>query len=143
MPGLYAARSRDYRAERDEESEVRSVARENRIVRQTTDLAIELQKVYDSEINLEISWFWDGGIEIRLGDKINGFLAEATVASIAEIIPWVQEAIAHFYPDSDYAAPLDPEIKQRASQRVFHPPRIDATVIVPIAALPMHLQWTS
>ena len=29
------------------------------------DLAIELQKIYDSEINMEISWFWDGGIDIR------------------------------------------------------------------------------
>jgi hypothetical protein len=30
------------------------------------DLAAELQKIYDSEINIELSWFWDGGIEVRL-----------------------------------------------------------------------------
>ena len=30
------------------------------------DLAIELQKIYDREINIEIGWFWDGGIEVRL-----------------------------------------------------------------------------
>jgi hypothetical protein len=104
---------------------------ENRIVGQTTDLTVELQRVYDSEINLEISWFWDGGIEIRLGDKMNGFLAEENVSSVADIIPWLREAIAHFYPDSTYAASLDPELKQRASQRLFHPPRIGATVICP------------
>jgi hypothetical protein len=41
------------------------------------DLAVELQKIYDSEINVRIGWFWDGGIEIRLGDDMNGYLAEA------------------------------------------------------------------
>ena len=50
------------------------------------DLAIELQKIYDSEINLRIGWFWDGGIEIRLGDDINGYLAEETVSIVAEIV---------------------------------------------------------
>jgi hypothetical protein len=40
------------------------------------DLAAELQKIYDSEINLRISWLWDGGIDVRLGDGTNGYLAE-------------------------------------------------------------------
>jgi hypothetical protein len=26
------------------------------------DLAAELQRIYDSEINVEISWFWDGAL---------------------------------------------------------------------------------
>jgi hypothetical protein len=33
----------------------------------------ELQKIYDSEINVEISWFWDSGITIKLGDPMNGY----------------------------------------------------------------------
>jgi hypothetical protein len=37
------------------------------------DLAAELQKIYASEINVEISWLWDGGIEVTLGDRLNGF----------------------------------------------------------------------
>ena len=45
------------------------------------DLADELQKIYDSEINVTISWFWDGGIDVRLGDEMNGFVAEETVKS--------------------------------------------------------------
>ena len=49
------------------------------------DLATELQKIYDSEIDLEISWLWDGGIEVRLGDRMNGYFAETTVASTSEI----------------------------------------------------------
>jgi hypothetical protein len=62
------------------------------------DLAAGLQRIYDSEINAEIGRFWDGGFTVRLGDKMNGFLAEEDVNSVAEILPWLQEAIARFYP---------------------------------------------
>jgi hypothetical protein len=82
-------------------------------------------------INIRISWFWDGGIDVRLGDEINGFLAEESVRSIEEILPWLQEAIAHFYPSSKYAASLSPDVRERAAQRVFQPPRIGAQVICP------------
>ena len=54
------------------------------------DLAVELQKIYDSEINLRIGWFWDGGMEIRLGDDMNGYLAEETVSTVAGTVPWLQ-----------------------------------------------------
>jgi len=39
------------------------------------ELEQELQKIYDSEINISIGWFWDGGITLRLGDEMNGFPA--------------------------------------------------------------------
>src|SRR5437764_1453479 len=51
------------------------------------ELAIELQKIYDSEINMEIGWLWDGGIDVRLGDKMNGYLTEQNVSSVSEILP--------------------------------------------------------
>ena len=100
------------------------------------DLAFELQKIYDSEINVEIGWFWDGGIEVRLGDRMNGYLAEETVRSAIEIVPWLQEAIAHFYPESEYADALDAEIRERAVRRVFCPPRIGARVFCPDCGAP-------
>ena len=53
------------------------------------DLAIELQKIYDSEINIEIGWLWDGGIRVRLGDEMNGYLAEETIRSVSDVIPWL------------------------------------------------------
>jgi hypothetical protein len=37
-----------------------------------------LQQIYDSEINASVSWFWDGGFAVKLGDSINGFVAETT-----------------------------------------------------------------
>jgi hypothetical protein len=83
------------------------------------DLAIELQRICNSEVNVRIGWFWDCGIEVRLGDEMNGFLAEETVRSVSEILPWLQEAIAHFYPTSIYAASLDSDIRERAATRLF------------------------
>lgn len=49
-------------------------------------LTTELQKIYDSEINVRISWIWDGGIQVRLGDEMNGFLAEETTSLISATI---------------------------------------------------------
>src|ERR1700760_4564348 len=60
----------------------------------------KLQQIYDSEINVRISWLWDGGIDVRLGDEMNGYLAEENVSSKADIVPWLQESIPHFYPRS-------------------------------------------
>jgi len=95
------------------------------------DLAEELQKIYDSEINLRISWLWDGGIDLRLGDEMNGYLAEENVASMAEIVPWLQEAIAHFYPNSSYAGTLHSEIRDQAVTRLFRKPSAGAVAKCP------------
>jgi hypothetical protein len=43
----------------------------------------------------------------------------------------LQEAIAHFYPGSSYALSLSPELRERAKQRLFLPPKISAQVILP------------
>jgi hypothetical protein len=95
------------------------------------DLAVELQRIYDREINVEIEWFWDCGIEVRLGDKINGFLAEERLKSTSEMLPWLQEAIARFLTVSTYASRLDAPVRQRGANRIFRPPRVGATVICP------------
>jgi len=47
----------------------------------------ELQRIYDSEINVRISWLWDGGIDVRLGDEMNGYLAEENVSSTGISFP--------------------------------------------------------
>jgi hypothetical protein len=92
------------------------------------DLALELEKIYDSEINISIGWFWDGGITVRLGDEIGGYIAEEAVESVAGVIPWLQEAIAHFYPTSSYARGLSADIGVRAARRVFTPPRVNGAM---------------
>ena len=100
------------------------------------DLAGELQRIYDSEINIRIGWLWDGGIDMRLGDEVNGFVAEENGPSVAEIVPWLQEAIAHFYPDSRYAACLSSEIRERATRRLFRPPASGVSVTCPHCGAP-------
>lgn len=100
------------------------------------DLATELQKIYDSEINIQIGWFWDCGIDVRLGDNMNGFLAEENVGSVSEILPWLQEAIAHFYPTSTYAIALDADMRDRAARRIFSRPRIGVQVFCPPCGAP-------
>jgi hypothetical protein len=66
----------------------------------------ELQKIYDSEINVQIDWFWDGGINVSLGDEMNGFKAKTTVDKADEIVPWLQAAITQHFPNSEYAKNL-------------------------------------
>ena len=68
----------------------------------TGDMEEELRKMYDSEINVDISWFWDNGIDVKLGDQMNGYDSEAQLKTIAEIIPWLQAQIAKHYPLSTY-----------------------------------------
>ena len=100
------------------------------------DLTAELQKIYDSEINVEISWFWDGDIDVRLGDRLNGFLTETNVPQVADILPWLQEAIAHFCPDSTYAKGLPMEVRDRARLQIFVAPRVGAQVRCPHCGSP-------
>jgi hypothetical protein len=73
---------------------------------------------------------------VRLGDEMNGFLAEETVSSTADVVPWLQEAIAHFYPNSSYAASLPAEVRERAAKRLFLPPTTGAQVICPHCGAP-------
>jgi hypothetical protein len=62
-----------------------------------------LQRLYDSEINFEVSNFYDDGFDVRLGDHLNGFIAKGKVGTWAEAEAWLREqALAHF-PDSKFA----------------------------------------
>lgn len=101
-----------------------------------SDLAAELQKIYDSEINIAISWLWDGGVDVRLGDGMNGFKAEESFGLIADILPWLQSAIAHFYPGSTYAKSLAPEVRAGAATRIFLPPRTGESHTCPHCGAP-------
>ena len=47
----------------------------------------ELQKIYDSEINSSISWMWDAGFDLKLGDEFGGFVEEGQVRSVAAYFP--------------------------------------------------------
>jgi hypothetical protein len=61
------------------------------------------QRLYDSEINFEVSGFYDAGFDVRLGDHLNGFLVKGKVETSAAAEAWLRDqALAHF-PDSKFA----------------------------------------
>ncbi len=62
-----------------------------------------LQELYDSEINFEISCFWDGGFAVKLGDEINGFVDESNSASFVGAIDWLKNKAIEHYPKSAFA----------------------------------------
>jgi len=66
----------------------------------------ELQKIYDSEINLSISWEWDGGIVIRIGDEMNGFSEPIGVDKMSEIVPKLREVLKEEAKSSTYVKNL-------------------------------------
>jgi hypothetical protein len=65
-------------------------------------LRTELQKIYDSEINIEISWLGDRPITVKLGNEFYGFDPQVTVSKISEVLPWLEQAIHERYFMSKY-----------------------------------------
>ena len=65
-------------------------------------LQAELQKVYDSEINIEISWIGDGPVVVKLGNEFTGFDEETTVSKISDVLPWLQDAIQQHFSKSKH-----------------------------------------
>ena len=58
----------------------------------------ELQKIYDSDIRVNIGWLRGGGIDVSIGhNEVTG-----NVHTVAEVLPWLQDAIAKYLPDSKY-----------------------------------------
>jgi hypothetical protein len=78
-------------------------------------LEAEMQKMYDSELHVSISWVWDGAIDVRLGNcEVCG-----TMQTTDEILPWLQRMIAVHYPNSKYnvermGGTFNPKIPPRA-----------------------------
>ena len=62
-----------------------------------------LQELYESEINFEMSCFWDGGIDWKLGDEMNGFNAKGCADTVPEAIQELNDAALEHFPDSQFA----------------------------------------
>lgn len=73
----------------------------------TMDAADELGQLigdlHGSEINGEISWFYDGVWRVRLGDEWNGYQAEETFNTLSKTAEWLRRKAVEIYPDSDFA----------------------------------------
>jgi hypothetical protein len=66
----------------------------------TLNLSEILADLYDSEINASVSWFWDAGIDVALGDGMNGYEAHDQIATFADAAEWLRAKTVEHYPDS-------------------------------------------
>ena len=51
------------------------------------------QRLCDSEINFEVSCFWDDYFFVRLGDAVNGFHEQDRVRTWAEVEPSLRNMV--------------------------------------------------
>jgi hypothetical protein len=67
------------------------------------DIEIVMKRLYESEINCSIASFWDNGWDVKLGDEMNGFVAEGNFRTLDEAADFLDcEARRHF-PESVYS----------------------------------------
>ena len=70
----------------------------------TDELASFITDLHASEINGEISWFYDNVWGAKIGDKLNGYLAEAAeLPSLGQAARWRCDRALEFYPESEFA----------------------------------------
>jgi hypothetical protein len=62
---------------------------EKPVVNTVSDLEEILGSLCASEINASISWLWDGGIDLKLGDALNGYRAEGKVGTFGAAAEWL------------------------------------------------------
>ncbi len=62
-----------------------------------------MQRLYDSEINCEISTFWDGGFTWKLGDGMNGYDAEGEADTFVKAEQQLADKARELYPQSKFA----------------------------------------
>lgn len=67
------------------------------------DCGAILQALYDSEINYEISCFWDGGFKAVLGDPMNGERADGYCNTFQEAAIWLAEQAVIHFPKSEFS----------------------------------------
>ena len=70
--------------------------------RDRPDLGTIIAALHDSEINGEVSWFYDGVWRVKLGHEQNGFVAEAMVSSPQEAAEWLRANAVRRYPASEF-----------------------------------------
>ena len=70
----------------------------------TDELASFIEALHASEINGEISWFFDNVWGAKIGDKLNGYLAEGIeFSSLGDAARWLCDRALEFYPESEFA----------------------------------------
>ena len=61
------------------------------------------ERLYASEINFAVNSFCWRGFDVNLGDDMNGFKAQTTVDTWAEVEPWLEAQARLHFPNSVFA----------------------------------------
>jgi hypothetical protein len=56
-----------------------------------------------SKVSASISWLCDGRIEVKLGDALNGYEAEAKVDTLTEAAEWLRDKALMHYPRGKFS----------------------------------------
>jgi hypothetical protein len=73
----------------------------------SADLATStLQGLYESEVNYTVSAFWGCGFRWKLGDGLNGFVAEGSAATFDQAVSNLAQAAIEHFPESAFARGL-------------------------------------
>ena len=62
-----------------------------------------LQELHDSEINAELSTFWDGCFDWNFGDALNGYREQGQGRSLSGAVEHLRAAALRHYPESAFA----------------------------------------
>jgi hypothetical protein len=68
-----------------------------------SDLEEILVSLYASAISVSISWIWDGDIDVKLRDPLNGCKAEGKVGTVTEVADWLRDQAVRHYAGSEVA----------------------------------------
>ena len=66
------------------------------------ELGKVIDALYESEINCSVDTFWDGGYTVKLGDEMNGFVAEKECKSSREAAEFLDKAARDHCAESAY-----------------------------------------
>jgi hypothetical protein len=70
----------------------------------TADLVTSvLQRLYESEINFTVSSLWDCGFRWKVGDDVNGFIAEGSATTFERAVSDLAHAAIEHFPNSAFA----------------------------------------
>ena len=66
-------------------------------------LCVVINDLYESEINFNLSTFWDAGYNVQLGDNQNGFKDESNMLdTLDEVASELMRMTMKHYPDSEF-----------------------------------------
>ena len=61
----------------------------------------KIQYVYDLELNAVITWFFDAGFEVSIGDDVNGWIETADgFRTFDEAADWLYQRALEMFPES-------------------------------------------